>query len=165
MADLFHRVSIRKYQDKKVEPEKLEYILRASMAAPSACNQQPWEFYIVEDPEILNELSEVTPYTKLTAGAPMAIVTAYRKESKVPIYSQIDMSICMENMWLATDELGLGGVWMGIAPMEDRMDEVDRIVGIAKEHRAFGIFALGYPAEERTQRDRYDESRIHYVKR
>ena len=49
MADLFHRVSIRKYQEKKVEPEKLDYILRASMAAPSACNQQPWEFYIVEE--------------------------------------------------------------------------------------------------------------------
>ena len=48
MADLFHRVSIRKYQEKKVEPEKLDYILRASMAAPSACNQQPWEFYIVD---------------------------------------------------------------------------------------------------------------------
>ena len=56
MADLFHRVSIRKYQEKKVEPEKLDYILRASMAAPSACNQQPWEFYIVEDPEILEEV-------------------------------------------------------------------------------------------------------------
>lgn len=55
MADLFHRVSIRKYQEKKVEPEKLDYILRASMAAPSACNQQPWEFYIVEDPEILED--------------------------------------------------------------------------------------------------------------
>lgn len=70
MADLFHRVSIRKYQEKKVEPEKLDYILRASMAAPSACNQQPWEFYIVEDPEILGELSETTPYAKLTAKAP-----------------------------------------------------------------------------------------------
>ena len=48
MADLFHRVSIRKYQEKKVEPEKLDYILRASMAAPSACNQQPWEFYVIK---------------------------------------------------------------------------------------------------------------------
>ena len=57
MADLFHRVSIRKYQEKKVEPEKLNYILRASMAAPSACNQQPWEFYIVEDPEILSAIT------------------------------------------------------------------------------------------------------------
>lgn len=127
MADLFHRVSIRKYQEKKVEPEKLDYILRASMAAPSACNQQPWEFYIVEDPEILEELSETTPYAKLTAKAPMAIVTAYRKECTAPAYAQIDLSICMENMWLATDEVGLGGVWMGIAPLEDRMEEVEKI--------------------------------------
>lgn len=80
------------------------------MAAPSACNQQPWEFYIVEDPEILEELSETTPYAKLTAKAPVVIVTAYRKECTVPEYAQIDLSICMENMWLATDEVGLGGL-------------------------------------------------------
>ena len=97
------------------------------MAAPSACNQQPWEFYIVEDPEILEELSETTPYAKLTAKAPVAIVTAYRKECTVPAYAQIDLSICMENMWLATDEVGLGGVWMGIAPLEDRMEEVEKL--------------------------------------
>lgn len=96
------------------------------MAAPSACNQQPWEFYIVEDPEILEELSETTPYAKLTAKAPVAIVTAYRKECTAPAYAQIDLSICMENMWLATDEVGLGGVWMGIAPLEDRMEEVEK---------------------------------------
>ena len=165
MADLFHRVSIRKYQEKKVEPEKLDYILRASMAAPSACNQQPWEFYIVEDPEILEELSETTPYAKLTAKAPVVIVTAYRKACTVPEYAQIDLSICMENMWLATDEVGLGGVWMGIAPLEDRMEKVEKIIGIPASQRAFGIFALGYPAEERTQQDRYDETRIHRVTR
>lgn len=165
MADLFHRVSIRKYQDKPVEPEKLDYILKASMAAPSACNQQPWEFYIVEDKEILKELSEVTSYTKLTAGAPMAIVTAYRKEGIAPMFAQIDLSICMENMWLATDEVGLGGVWMGIAPLEDRMEVVEKIIGIPDTQRAFGIFALGYPAEERKQQDRYDAARIHRVTR
>ena len=126
MADLFHRVSIRKYQDRPVEREKIVEILRAAMAAPSAKNQQPWEFYIVEDPEILEELSETTPYAKLTAKAPVAIVTAYRKECTVPEYAQIDLSICMENMWLATDEVGLGGVWMGIAPLEDRIHRVTR---------------------------------------
>ena len=107
MNSIFHRVSIRKFQDKPVEPEKIETLLRAAMAAPSARNQQPWEFYIVEDPEILEELSETTPYAKLTAKAPVAIVTAYRKECTAPAYAQIDLSICMENMWLATDEVGL----------------------------------------------------------
>lgn len=119
----------------------------------------------MEDPEILEELSETTPYAKLTAKAPVAIVTAYRKECTVPAYAQIDLSICMENMWLATDEVGLGGVWMGIAPLEDRMEKVEKIIGIPESQRAFGIFALGYPAEERTQQDRYDETRIHRVTR
>ena len=165
MNSIFHRISVRKYEDKPVEKEKIMEILKAGMQAPSACNQQPWEFYIVEDPEILEELSETTPYAKLTAKAPVAIVTAYRKECTVPEYAQIDLSICMENMWLATDEVGLGGVWMGIAPLEDRMEEVEKIIGIPESQRAFGIFALGYPAEERTQQDRYDETRIHRVTR
>ena len=165
MNSIFHRISVRKYEDKPVEKEKIMQILKAGMQAPSACNQQPWEFYIVEDPEILEELSETTPYAKLTAKAPMAIVTAYRKECTAPAYAQIDLSICMENMWLATDEVGLGGVWMGIAPLEDRMEKVEKIIGIPEGQRAFGIFALGYPAEERTQQDRYDETRIHRVTR
>ena len=165
MDAIFERMSIRKYEDRPVEDDKIEKLLRAAMAAPSAVNQQPWEFYIVEDPDILEELYETTPYAKLTAKAPVAIVTAYRKECTVPAYAQIDLSICMENMWLATDEVGLGGVWMGIAPLEDRMEKVEKIIGIPESQRAFGIFALGYPAEERTQQDRYDETRIHRVTR
>ena len=93
------------------------------------------------------------------------LYTSYRKECTASAYAQIDLSICMENMWLATDEVGLGGVWMGIAPLEDRMEEVEKIIGIPESQRAFGIFALGYPAEERTQQDRYDETRIHRVTR
>ena len=57
MADLFHRVSIRKYQETPVEAEKIETLLRAAMAAPSACNQQPWEFYVVRNKEKIKELS------------------------------------------------------------------------------------------------------------
>lgn len=49
MNSIYHRVSIRKYQDKPVEPEKIEAILKAAMQAPSAANQQPWEFYVVTD--------------------------------------------------------------------------------------------------------------------
>ena len=68
-------------------------------------------------------------------------------------------------MLLATYEVGLGGVWMGIAPLEDRMEKVEKIIDIPEGQRAFGIFGLGYPAEERTQQDRYDDTRIHRVTR
>ena len=163
MKEIFERVSIRKYTDQPVEDEKILAILRAAMAAPSAGNQQPWEFYVVRDRSKLEELSRVSPYAGCTKAAPVAIVSAYREKLWAPAYAQIDMSIAMENLWLACGEQGLGGVWLGIAPVEDRMRAVEEILGIPERLRAFGIFPLGYPAEERKQQDRFDESRIHYV--
>ena len=162
MQDIYHRVSIRKYQDRLVEREKIEAVLRAAMQAPSATNQQPWEFYVITDRGKLKALSEVSPYAYMTKDAPAAIVSAYRKECRVPAYAQIDMAIAMENLWLETDAIGLGGVWLGIAPQEERMKAVEEIVGIPDHLRAFAIFPLGYPAEERKQQDRYEPERIHW---
>ena len=162
MNSIYHRVSIRKYQDKPVEKEKIEAILRAAMQAPSAGNQQPWEFYVITDKQKLEALSLVSPYAGMTKDAPVAIVSAYCKDCRMPEYAQIDLSIAMENLWLETDAQGLGGVWLGIAPLEDRMKAVEKIIGMPDTLRAFGIFPLGYPAEERKQQDRFDESRIHW---
>ena len=163
MKEIFERVSIRKYTDRAVEDEKILAILRAAMAAPSAGNQQPWEFYVVRDRNKLEELSRVSPYAGCAKAAPVAIVSAYREKLWAPAYAQIDMSIAMENLWLACREQGLGGVWLGIAPVEDRMRAVEEILGIPEGLRAFAIFPLGYPAEERKQQDRFDESRIHFI--
>ena len=163
MNSIFHRVSIRKYQDRPVEKEKTEAILRAAMQAPSAANQQPWEFYVVTDRKILQALSEVSPYAKMTASAPAAIVSAYRKQRLILAYAEIDLSIAMENLWLETDAQGLGGVWLGIAPLEDRMQAVEKILNMPETLRAFAIFPYGYPAEEREQQNRFDADRIHYV--
>ncbi len=163
MNSLYHRVSVRKYQDKPVEREKIEAILRAAMQAPSAGNQQPWEFFVVTDRAKLEALSRVHRYADMVKDAPVAIVSAYRKECWRPDFAQIDLSIAMENLWLETDAQGLGGVWLGTAPMEDRMEVVEKIVGIPDTLRAFAVFPLGYPAEDRPQQDRFDASRIHWV--
>lgn len=163
MNSIYHRVSIRKYQVRPVEPEKTEAILRAAMQAPSATNQQPWEFFVVTNKEKLKALSETSPYAQMTKDAPAAIVSAYRKDCRVPAYAQIDLSIAMENLWLETDAQGLGGVWLGIAPIEERMKAVEDVLGIPDTLRAFAIFPYGYPAEERSQQNRFDESRIHYI--
>ena len=63
----------------------------------------------------------------------------------------------------ATDALGLGGVWIGTAPLEERMEAVEKIVGIPHDQRAFAVFPLGYPAEAKDQQNRFDESRIHWI--
>ncbi len=162
MNTLYHRVSIRKYLKKPVEKEKIEAILRAAMQAPSAGNQQPWEFFVITEKAKLEALSGVHPYAGMVKDAPAAIVSAYRKECRIPAYAQIDMSIAMENLWLETDDQGLGGVWLGIAPIEDRMEAVEKIVGIPGTLRAFAVFPFGYPAEERKQQDRFDAGRIHW---
>ncbi len=162
-SSIFHRISVRKYEDRPVEPEKIEQILRAGMAAPSACNQQPWEFYVVLDQEKIKALSKAAPHSGCAAGAPVLIVPVYRENCMLPAYAQIDMSIAQENMWLETDELGLGGVWLGIAPFEERMKAVEEIIGIPEGLRAFSIFALGYSAETREQQNRYEPERIHYI--
>ncbi len=163
MKEIFERVSIRRFTEQPVEEEKILSILRAAMAAPSAGNQQPWEFFVIRDRKLLEALSGVTPYSGCTKRATVAIVSAYREKLWAPSYAQIDMSIAMENLWLACGEQGLGGVWLGIAPVEDRMKAVEEIVGIPEGLRAFAIFPLGYPAESRKQQDRFDESRIHFL--
>ncbi len=163
MKEIFERVSIRRFTEQPVEEEKILSILRAAMAAPSAGNQQPWEFFVIRDRKLLEALSGVTPYSDCTKRATVAIVSAYREKLWAPSYAQIDMSIAMENLWLACGEQGLGGVWLGIAPIEDRMKAVEEIVGIPEGLRAFAIFPLGYPAESRKQQDRFDESRIHFL--
>lgn len=164
MENIFHRISVRKYQDRPVEKEKIVQILRAGMQAPSACNQQPWEFYVVTDKEKIKEISKATRYSGCAAGAPVVIVPVYRKNGlAVPEMAQIDLSIAQENIWLETDTLGLGGVWIGIAPFQDRMDAVKQMLQLPDDVEVFSLFALGYPAESRPQQDRFDESRIHFI--
>lgn len=163
MNSIFHRISVRKFEDKPVEKDKIIQILKAGMQAPSACNQQPWEFYVVTDKEMIEQLSKTTPYSGCAANAPVVIVPVYRTEGLVaPSYAQIDLSIAQENIWLETDAIGLGGVWIGIAPIEDRMQTVHDLLKLPENVKVFSLFALGYPAETREQQNRFEEERIHF---
>lgn len=164
MNAIFHRVSIRRYLDKEVEQEKVEKLLRAAMAAPSACNQQPWEFYVVTNKKKIAELANATKYSSPCKGAPLVIVPCFRKDSYVVQYAPIDMSAAVENLLLEADELDLGAVWMGVCPQEDRMDVVGKMLDLPDNLSAFALISVGYPAEGRPQQDRYETSRVHYVK-
>lgn len=165
MDSIFHRVSIRKFTDEPVAEEDLTRILRAGMQAPSAVNQQPWEFYVVRDPEVIKKLSRASLYARPAAGAPVVIVPCFRQEGlRFKESAEIDLAIATENMLLEITSLGLGGVWLGIAPDETRMRKVEEALAIDTEKlRAFALVPVGYPAEEREQQDRFDADRIHYV--
>ena len=108
MNEIYTRVSIRKFEDRPVEPEKITQLLKAAMQAPSAGNQQPWEFYVVTDKEKIKALSESNPYAGCAAGAPVGIVPCYKTEgARFPMYCEIDLSIATENLWLEAASLGL----------------------------------------------------------
>ena len=164
MNEIFHRTSIRKYLDKPVETEKVEAMLKAAMAAPSAGNQQPWEFYVVTNKDVIQQLAAASPYAGCAAGAPVVFVPCFRKEGIAPEYFNIDLSAAVENLLLETDAQGLGAVWMGISPSEERMDAVRKVLDVPAELEPFALVPCGYPAEERPQQDRYEENRVHYVR-
>ncbi|MGO4944991.1 nitroreductase family protein [Blautia sp. Sow4_E7] len=163
MNQIFHRTSIRNYLDKQVEPEKIDQMLRAAMAAPSAGNQQPWEYYVVTDSSILEKLAKTSPYAGCTASAPLAFVACYRKTCKMPEYAQIDLSASVENLLLEADSLGLGAVWLGIAPLEERMEAVRGVLQIPDNLTAFAIIPCGYPESVHPQQERFDSKRVHYI--
>ena len=164
MNAIFTRVSTRKFTPEKVNSKYIIKILRAAMAAPSACNQQPWEFWVSDDPEINARLSQVTPYTTPAKNAPVVIVPCCRtNDLAVPEMVNIDMAICAENILLEAEELGLGAVMLGIAPFEDRMKAVADILKLPENFRPFMIIPVGYPASKHPQEDRYEPSRVHTV--
>lgn len=118
---------------------------------------------MVNDQDKLVALSRCSPYAKPLAQAPVGIVVCCRANCRVPMYAQIDCSAAVENILLEADALGLGAVWMGIAPLQDRMEAARAVLSMPEELYAFAFIACGYPAEARKQEDRFDKSRIHYV--
>ncbi|MGI6216481.1 MAG: nitroreductase family protein [Coriobacteriales bacterium] len=166
MEEIFHRTSVRKFTDKPVEAEKIEKLLKAAMYAPTAGNQRAWEFYVVLNKDALNKLGDksVSPYSSPVKNAAMAIVIAYHEETRMPEYNDIDAAIASENIWLEADHLGLGAVMLGIAPIKERVEKVNEILNIPEGQQAFTIIAIGYPEKEGKQIDRFDESKIHYIR-
>ena len=123
IENIMTRTSIRSYTDKAVDAATVETLLRAGMAAPTAKNQQPWDFMVVRDRALLQSLADSLPYAKMTAGAPLAIVVCGNLQKSLPGVSAsswiMDTSAATENILLAAHSLGLGAVWTGVHPYPD----------------------------------------------
>lgn len=159
---IFTRVSTRQFEPRKVDSKYIIKILRAAMAAPSACNQQPWEFWVTDDPDVIARLSQVSPYAAPVKNAPVVIVPCYRTDALIAApMVEIDMAMSTQNILLEAEELGLGAVMIGIAPIEERMKSVEEILKLPANIRAFTIIPIGYPVNKHPQEDRYEPSRVH----
>ncbi len=161
---IFSRRSIRAYTDQQVEPEKLELLLQAAMAAPSAMNCKPWEFVVVTDPEKLAQFRKRLIFGN--RNAPAAIVVCGNPSLSANPAARLfwvqDCSLAGENILIAAAGLGLGTVWVGVHPVAEFVRIVRKIIGLPKNVTPLGLLYVGYPAEEKPARTQYDEKRIHW---
>jgi len=162
MNSIFHRRSIRKYTGEVVSEELIEEILKAGMAAPSAGNEQPWHFIVIRDKSIMEDITKFHPYSQMLKEASHAIVVCGDLSlQKYEGYWIQDCSAAMQNMLLMADSLGLGAVWLGVYPMEERVDKLKELLNIPQNVIPLGIMSLGYPAETKEPSDRFNPQRIH----
>ena len=164
MNAIFTRTSTRQFESRPVESKYIIKMLRAAMAAPSACNQQPWEFWVTDDKDLISRLSQVSPYAKPVANAPVVIIPCWTTEGLIAApMAEIDMAIATENILLEAEELGLGAVMIGIAPLPERMKAVAEILHLPENFRAFTLIPVGWPVNKHPQEDRYEPAKIHVI--
>jgi nitroreductase len=165
MNSIFNRRSIRKYTTKKVSDDIVKELLKAGMSAPSAANEQPWEFIVVRDESVLQRIIDVHGYASMLKEADVAIVVCGDKNrDKVEGFWVQDCSAATENILIEAQELGLGAVWLGVYPLEERAKPIKNILKLPESIIPLSIISIGYPAEHKEPSNRYDESRIHYNK-
>jgi len=166
MKEIFNRRSIRKFEDRPVEKEKIDKLLRAGMQAPSAANQQPWEFIVVENKESLKTLSLTTPYATPVAKSAVTFVLLGNSNSfKVPSGWQQDMGAAAENILLEATHLDLGAVWLGVATADVAIDYITNLYNLPENIKPFAMIAIGYPDGQKNEFvDRYIAEKVHYEK-
>lgn len=155
------RRSIRKYTSQLISEKDVTSMLEAAMAAPSSSNRKPWHFIVVTNRKTLDGLAKVHPHAKMLLDAPLCIAVC--GDNTISRHSWVqDCSAATENLLLAASALGLGAVWLGVHPGEERVNPIRRILKIPKTIVPLNLISIGHPAEEKEPRTQYDELRVHH---
>ena len=158
------RQSVRVWTEKKVAVSIIKRILEAGMNAPSAGNEQAWQFIVVTEKELLERIAAVHPGGAYAGKAPCAILVC--GDTRLEEYKDMwveDCSAAIENMLLAMHALKLGGVWTGIYPQADRVRDFRRLLKMPKCVVPLALVPFGYPAKPLKKRpNRYKKTRVHF---
>lgn len=164
---IFGRRSVRKYETRAIANEMLDDLLAAGMAAPSACAKDPWRFVVLRERARLQEIANALPHGTMLASAPLGIVVCgdlnAAHDGQLSYLLQ-DCSAAIENILLAAHGLGLGACWLGVHPRRARMDDMTRILGLPDHIVPVSCIAVGWPAEEKPARTRFDAAYVHHEK-
>lgn len=162
---LLERRSVRVYrQGEAVGDDELRALLEAAMAAPSARACDPWRFLVVRERADLDALADLLPYGKMLRHAPLGIIVcgdqaqANRQELS---YLLQDCSAAVQNLLIAAHLLGLGAVWLGVHPNEDRVTGIRRLFGVPEAILPIAAISIGRPAETPAPRTRFNPDFVH----
>ena len=166
--NIMTRTSVRKYTNEAVTKADIETMLRAGMAAPTAVNKQPWHFVVVTDREQLNALASANRGTGMAAKAPLAIVVCGDMQKTLTGIGQgfwvQDCSAATENILLTANALGLGAVWTGLYPNEERAKAVRDVVKAPEHIVPLCVIVIGHPADTPTPKDKWKQENVSYNK-
>lgn len=165
------RRSVRKFTGEPVTDQELQTLLEAAMAGPSAVNARPWQFLVVRDPETLNKMADANGRAaeplRGAAAAVLILGDLERAFDRAPEYWVIDGAIAGQNMCLAAVELGLGSVWLGTWPQEEKVANQRALFGLPETLVPHSIIAFGRPAEDQLAipaRGGYEADRVRFEK-
>ncbi len=160
------RTSIRDYEARPVEKEKVEKLLKAAMAAPTAMNRQPWHFVVVDERSVLNAIGGEGPNAKKFQKAPLAIIVCGDMSKTIDgdgrDFWVHDASAATENLLLAAHAMGLGAVWTGGFPAQDRVAALRKTLALPDSIVPLNAVAIGYPAEHPQPKDKFNAANISY---
>jgi nitroreductase len=162
---LIRRRSIRKYQEERIEAEKISQLIRAALLSPSSRNLKPWEFVVVEERELLAGLAKSKPHgAAFLSGAVLGVVVLADPE-KCDVWIE-DTSIASILLHLTAESLGLGSCWIQIrerwyTEQITAEDYIKTLLKIPDKYRVESIIAVGYPAEHKLP---HQESELQYHK-
>jgi len=162
MEAILTRRSIRKYTKQQVSDEVLKGLLEAAMCAPSASNQQPWCFVIINDRKILNEIPKYYRYAQMLEETPVAILVCCDSDLQFIELGVEDCSAATQNILLAAHAKGLGAVWLGISPTGGEAAPTQKLLNLPEHIIPISLISIGYPAEQKPQPDRYRADKVHY---
>lgn len=163
-TSIMTRTSVRSYQDKPVEKEKVDRLLHAGMAAPSAVNRQPWHFVVVTERPLLAALAQANPNAGMAKDAPLAIVVCgdmtKALDGEGRQFWVQDCSAATENILLAAHGMGLGAVWTGTYPSKGRCEAVSKILGLPETLIPLNTIVIGYPKEVQQPKDKWKPENV-----
>ena len=159
---IFTRRSIRQFSNKHVDDSIVNQLLKAAMSAPSAVGKRPWHFIVIRDKNLLEQIPKVHPNARASASANLAITPCADPELGYKDFWPFDLSAATQNILLAARTLGLGSVWCGIYPNEEREQAIKTLLNIPNNIVPFCVIPIGYSEMEQKEKDCVMLDRIHH---